>query len=61
VAQPFFKTPFLHNYMDLTFMTHRDSLGNEDTIGNGEIQWMTAGSGIMHEEKLPTADRLLGM
>ena len=31
-------------------MTHKDSLGNEDTIGDGEVQWMTAGSGIMHEE-----------
>ena len=41
-------------------MTHRDSLGNEDTIGDGEVQWMTAGSGIMHEEKLPAAKRLLG-
>ena len=27
-------------------ITHRDSLGNEDTIADGEIQWMTAGSGI---------------
>ena len=27
-------------------MTHKDSLGNEDTIGDGEVQWMTAGSGI---------------
>ncbi len=42
-------------------MTHRDSLGNEDTIGDGEVQWMTAGSGIMHEEKLPAAERLLGV
>lgn len=42
-------------------MTHRDSLGNEDTIGNGEVQWMTAGSGILHEEKLPAAGRLLGV
>lgn len=42
-------------------MTHRDSLGNEDTIGNGEVQWMTAGSGIMHEEKLPHAGRMLGV
>lgn len=42
-------------------MTHRDSLGNEDTIGDGEVQWMTAGSGIMHEEKLPAAKRLLGV
>jgi redox-sensitive bicupin YhaK (pirin superfamily) len=42
-------------------MTHKDSLGNEDTIGDGEVQWMTAGSGILHEEKLPVADRLLGV
>jgi quercetin 2,3-dioxygenase len=42
-------------------MTHRDSLGNEDTVTDGEVQWMTAGSGIMHEEKLPPSDRLLGV
>lgn len=42
-------------------MTHRDSLGNEDTIGDGEVQWMTAGSGILHEEKLPESERLLGV
>lgn len=42
-------------------MTHKDSLGNEDTIGNGEVQWMTAGSGILHEEKLPASERMLGV
>ena len=42
-------------------MTHKDSLGNEDTIGDGELQWMTAGSGILHEEKLPASERLLGV
>lgn len=42
-------------------MTHKDSLGNEDTIGSGEVQWMTAGSGILHEEKLPATERLLGV
>jgi len=42
-------------------MTHRDSLGNEDTIQDGEVQWMTAGSGIMHEERLPASERLLGV
>lgn len=42
-------------------MTHRDSLGNEDTISDGEVQWMTAGSGIMHEEKLPASERMLGV
>lgn len=42
-------------------ITHRDSLGNEDTIAEGEVQWMTAGSGILHEEKLPASERLLGV
>ncbi|MBU5426137.1 pirin family protein [Tissierella pigra] len=42
-------------------MVHRDSLGHEDGISDGEVQWMTAGSGILHEEKLPASDRLLGV
>lgn len=42
-------------------MTHKDSLGNEDTIKDGEVQWMTAGSGILHEEKLPASERMLGV
>ena len=42
-------------------MKHKDSLGNEDTIGDGEVQWMTAGSGILHEETLPDSERLLGV
>ena len=29
---------------------HGDSLGNEGTLGAGDVQWMTAGSGIMHQE-----------
>jgi hypothetical protein len=29
---------------------HRDSLEHQGTIGAGDIQWMTSGSGIMHEE-----------
>jgi quercetin 2,3-dioxygenase len=31
-------------------VNHRDSLGNAGLIGPGDIQWMTAGGGIMHEE-----------
>lgn len=42
-------------------MMHRDSLGSEDTISDGEVQWMTAGSGILHEERIPAAPRLLGV
>lgn len=49
------------SYVYRGFMTHKDSLGNEDTIGDGEVQWMTAGSGILHEEKLPAAKRMLGV
>lgn len=49
------------SYVYRGFMTHKDSLGNEDTIGDGEVQWMTAGSGILHEEKLPASERLLGV
>jgi quercetin 2,3-dioxygenase len=29
---------------------HKDSLGNRGTIGPGDIQWMSAGGGIIHQE-----------
>jgi redox-sensitive bicupin YhaK (pirin superfamily) len=29
---------------------HRDTLGNSGSIGAGDVQWMSAGGGIMHEE-----------
>ncbi len=35
---------------------HGDSIGNSGTIGAGDIQWMTAGSGIVHQE-MPKGDR----
>ncbi len=31
-------------------MEHSDSMGNSGVIGKGDIQWMTAGSGIIHQE-----------
>jgi redox-sensitive bicupin YhaK (pirin superfamily) len=31
-------------------VSHRDSTGGGGTIGAGEVQWMTAGSGVLHEE-----------
>ncbi|GHE97650.1 pirin family protein [Thalassotalea profundi] len=31
-------------------MRHKDSAGNEGVISNGGVQWMTAGSGIIHSE-----------
>ena len=34
---------------------HADSLGNEGSLGAGDVQWMTAGSGIIHQE-MPRGD-----
>lgn len=34
---------------------HGDSLGNKGTMGAGDVQWMTAGSGILHQE-MPKGD-----
>jgi len=36
-------------------VTHGDSLGNRGTLGGGDVQWMTAGSGILHQE-MPKGD-----
>jgi hypothetical protein len=37
-------------YMLAGAVRHQDSIGNEGTIQAGDVQWMTAGGGIMHEE-----------
>jgi redox-sensitive bicupin YhaK (pirin superfamily) len=37
-------------YMLAGEVRHGDSLGNRGSIGAGDLQWMTAGSGILHEE-----------
>jgi len=36
-------------------VSHNDSLGNHGTLGGGDVQWMTAGRGIMHQE-MPRGD-----
>jgi len=36
---------------------HRDSLGNEQSIRPGAVNWMTAGRGIVHSERTPQALR----
>ena len=41
-------------------MSHRDNIGNEGVIRDGEGQWMTAGSGILHEEMPVAKERILG-
>jgi hypothetical protein len=40
-------------------VSHRDSLGNHGVIGAGDVQWMTAGSGILHEEMPKAGPRRL--
>lgn len=37
-------------------VNHGDSLGNQGTLGAGDVQWMTAGSGILHQE-MPKGDQ----
>ena len=36
-------------------VTHADSLGNQGSLGSGDVQWMTAGRGILHQE-MPEGD-----
>ena len=40
---------------------HGDSIGNEGAILDGCCQWMTAGSGIMHQEMPKPAEQMLGV
>jgi redox-sensitive bicupin YhaK (pirin superfamily) len=39
---------------------HGDSLGNKGVIGDLQCQWMTAGSGIIHQEMPRASERMLG-
>jgi redox-sensitive bicupin YhaK (pirin superfamily) len=41
-------------------VTHRDSLGVEQVIRPGEVNWMTAGSGIAHSERFEDPSTLAG-
>lgn len=40
---------------------HEDSLGNKGVISAGETQWMTSGSGILHQEMPQRSERMLGL
>jgi redox-sensitive bicupin YhaK (pirin superfamily) len=46
-------------YMLAGVVQHRDTLGNAGTISAGDVQWMTAGRGIMHEEMPQQREGLL--
>ena len=41
-------------------MEHRDSLGNIQIIRPGDVNWMTAGRGIVHSERSPASERAAG-
>jgi redox-sensitive bicupin YhaK (pirin superfamily) len=40
---------------------HQDSLGNKGLIGPGDCQWMTAGSGILHQETPLPSNHMFGI
>lgn len=42
-------------------MMHRDSLGNIQRIEPGDVNWMTAGAGIVHSERTSPEDRASGL
>ncbi|MFN9786878.1 MAG: pirin family protein [Planctomycetia bacterium] len=52
----------MHGHRDMEIVTwmlagrleHRDSMGNGSTIGPGELQYMSAGKGVMHSEFNPS-------
>ena len=41
-------------------LEHRDNLGNDLQVHPGDVNWMTAGSGIAHSERTPQAERAAG-
>ncbi len=48
-------------YLIKGHIEHQDSLGNKGNILDGCCQWMTAGSGIMHQEMPQASERMLGV
>ena len=48
-------------YMISGHVNHKDSIGNSGSITDGDVQWMTSGGGIMHEEMpQPHEDEMIG-
>ncbi len=58
-AHPITRTAVLKTvtYMLEGHFVHHDSAGNSGTIGPGDVQWMTAGQGVVHSE-MPDEDLL---
>lgn len=48
------------SYLFAGYVTHRDSLGVEQVISPGEVNWMTAGKGIAHSERFEDPATLAG-
>lgn len=48
-------------YLMSGLIEHGDSLGNHGAIRDGGCQWMTAGSGILHQEMPQPSERMLGL
>ncbi len=48
-------------YLAEGLIEHKDSLGHHGTIVGGGCQWMTAGSGILHQEMPQQVPRMLGL
>jgi len=48
-------------YLVSGIIENGDSLGNKGEILDGDCQWMTAGSGIIHQEMPKPAERKLGV
>jgi len=48
-------------YLVSGIIEHGDSIGNKGEILDGDCQWMTAGSGIIHQEMPKPAERMLGV
>ena len=47
-------------YLFAGALRHRDSLGSDQEIRPGDVNWMTAGRGIVHSERTPPAQRSAG-
>ena len=48
-------------YMIQGVVNHKDSIGNSGSISSGDVQWMTSGGGIMHEEMpQPGQEEMIG-